>query len=551
MDRDFLNDTLSQISDKYILEANVPKKKALLPWLSVAACLIMVISLGILLSGSPADSPTAGFPATQPLIQGNPTLSATEPLMQGNPTLSATEPPMQEDPTLPITEPSVQDPPTSPVTEPEPSLPPATTPSVQTGKVTLLADPSLPVLSAFPTDQSNFSQWQQAHKKWQADRTALHSAPEGYADTLTEFWKKSIPLYLSDANGTNTAYSPISLYMALSMLAQTAGGQSQQEILDLLGASSMEYLAQQAQTIFKNHYENDGVHTAIMANSLWMNDSYSFRPDAAAKLADIFYASVYQGALESPEMNDALRDWLNAQTGGLLQDSIGGLRDMDALTAMVIASTIHYRCKWLHEFIPEQNTRDIFQAVSGKKTVTFMNTTLGNSAYYAGNGFCAVSLPLDDGSKMWLILPDEGISPEELLAGGKALDFLFNKDLAEKRQLDINLSLPKFDIVSDLQLTDGLKAMGIQALYDPLLADFSGIAEGNQGMCLGGATQGVRVTIDEVGLTGVAYTVIEVPGVDMPPPDVQEIDFVLDRPFLFFVESSDGLPLFTGIVNEP
>ena len=29
------------------------------------------------------------------------------------------------------------------------------------------------------------------------------------------------------------------------------------------------------------------------------------------------------------------------------------------------------------------------------------------------------------------------------------------------------------------------------------------------------------------------------------------MDFVLDRPFAFVIESQDGLPLFAGIVNEP
>ena len=31
----------------------------------------------------------------------------------------------------------------------------------------------------------------------------------------------------------------------------------------------------------------------------------------------------------------------------------------------------------------------------------------------------------------------------------------------------------------------------------------------------------------------------------------EEIDFVLDRPFLFYIESEDRLPMFTGIVYEP
>ena len=36
-----------------------------------------------------------------------------------------------------------------------------------------------------------------------------------------------------------------------------------------------------------------------------------------------------------------------------------------------------------------------------------------------------------------------------------------------------------------------------------------------------------------------------------PPPAEDEIDFVLDRPFIFVLRSRDGLPLLAGVVNEP
>ena len=46
-----------------------------------------------------------------------------------------------------------------------------------------------------------------------------------------------------------------------------------------------------------------------------------------------------------------------------------------------------------------------------------------------------------------------------------------------------------------------------------------------------------------------AYTVMMVAGGAMPPEE--EVDFVLDRPFIFILTSMDGLPLFTGVVNNP
>ena len=55
--------------------------------------------------------------------------------------------------------------------------------------------------------------------------------------------------------------------------------------------------------------------------------------------------------------------------------------------------------------------------------------------------------------------------------------------------------------------------------------------------------------MDEKGVTAAAYTVMAVCGTGMPMGD--EIDFVLDRPFLFAITGGDGLPLFVGIVNQP
>ena len=55
--------------------------------------------------------------------------------------------------------------------------------------------------------------------------------------------------------------------------------------------------------------------------------------------------------------------------------------------------------------------------------------------------------------------------------------------------------------------------------------------------------------IDEEGVEAAAYTIMAICGAGMPPEE--EIDFVLDPPFLFVITSRDGLPLFAGIVNQP
>lgn len=44
-------------------------------------------------------------------------------------------------------------------------------------------------------------------------------------------------------------------------------------------------------------------------------------------------------------------------------------------------------------------------------------------------------------------------------------------------------------------------------------------------------------------------TVMMMAGAAAPPEE--EMDFVLDRPFLFAITGYDGLPLFVGVVNQP
>ena len=56
------------------------------------------------------------------------------------------------------------------------------------------------------------------------------------------------------------------------------------------------------------------------------------------------------------------------------------------------------------------------------------------------------------------------------------------------------------------------------------------------------------VEVDENGVTGAAYTELMMTEGAMLPD--KEIDFVLDRPFMFVVTGADGAVLFSGIVRN-
>lgn len=420
-----------------------------------------------------------------------------------------------------------------------------------------VAEPDYPRMAPYPNEAEFIDPetwifddegFYQVCEAWSEDQKKQSTAPEGYARSLKDYFRRSIPEFLTDG-AENSVCSPLNIYMALALLAETTHGASRQEILDLLSAGSMDALRTQAGQVWNSHYCADGASACVLANSLWLDDAVQYNQDTVTRLAEDYYASVFQGDLGSEEINTLLQNWINQQTQGLLEQQAANLK-LDPLTVLALASTIYYRAKWSDEFRPESNSQDTFYSPSGDREATFMNRELSYGPYYWGEDFGAVSLGLEDGSQMWLILPDEGQTPGNVLSSGHAAELVLGgwRESENRRALRVNLSLPKFDVGSDMGLEEALKNLGVVSVFDGETADFSPILP-EHGAWLDTVSHAARVKIDEEGVEAAAYTVMAVCGAGMPPEE--EMDFILNRPFLFIITSQDDLPLFAGVVNEP
>ena len=394
-------------------------------------------------------------------------------------------------------------------------------------------------------DNEGFSQ---VFDAWWTSRRAQLDQPEGYADGLDAFFAASIGQFLSGAEGENKVYSPLNVYMALAMLAELTGGNSRQQILDLLGSGSIEALREQAGALWNANYCDDGATISVLASSVWLNENVSFVRETMDTLAETYYASSYQGAMGSAEFNRALQDWLNEQTGGLLKEQAGQI-EMDPDTILALATTVYFRAKWADEFFESETEPGVFHAADGDVTCDFMHQS-GSRTYYWGDRFSAVVQSLKDSGGMWFILPDEGVGVDELLQDGQVMEFLLTSESEweNSRSLTVNLAVPKFDVTSQLELKEGLKALGVTDVFDGSVSDFSPMTEDTDEIFVSKVQHDARVTIDEEGCTAAAYTVMAMAGGSAPPEE--EIDFVVDRPFLFAITGADGLPLFVGVVNH-
>ena len=90
--------------------------------------------------------------------------------------------------------------------------------------------------------------------------------------------------------------------------------------------------------------------------------------------------------------------------------------------------------------------------------------------------------------------------------------------------------------------------MGITDIFDLEAADFTAIT-GDTPVFVTGVNQSARVIVDEEGVKAASY--IEIIGAGAAEPPEDEVDMILDRPFVFVIATTEGIPLFTGVVNKP
>ena len=368
-----------------------------------------------------------------------------------------------------------------------------------------LAGPAIPKLSfeSYPTEEQE-KELSDVTSRVDAFREELPR----HAEALAPFFEKSTRQILSGHGGENQIYSPLNLYMALSMVAEITDGSTRGQILDLLGAPDIESLRDQSEGLWLMSSLNLYGGETDLANSMWLNNSIDYKQETLDILAGDHFAESFRGQPGTEEYNKLLQDWTNEKTRNLLEDSANSL-----------------------EMPPSCR----------------------------GEHFGAASLSFRGGTGMTFILPDEDSGVDALLAeGGDLWDFLSWQAMQwadpntpgwdDSTWAKIELALPKFDVSSNSDLIGHLETLGMTDAFDPAVSDFTPLMNTDVPVQISKVNHAARVMVDEEGCTAASYVMVAA-GDTMGPDEI--IDFTLDRPFIFVIHTADGMPLFAGVVNRP
>lgn len=345
----------------------------------------------------------------------------------------------------------------------------------------------------------------------------------------------------------NWLVSPFSLQCALGMLSNGANGETHDEILYTLGLS--QYSQEEVNVYFKKLIE--GLHTVNSAitvktfNSVWGNAGVPLKDDFQKMNIENYFAMVSQLDFSDPSAVDQINAWCNQTTEGLIPSI---LDEVNPTATVYLLNSLYFKARWESEFAPEKTQEGDFNTSSGKVVKADFMQTQRMAAYVENEWFTSTSLSYqNDSYVMRLILPQPEISIDQVLQALSESD----ENLWKNTILaDINLKMPRFALENKLDLVSTLQALGMEKVFTNE-ADFSSMSDISTYISL--VQQATRLKVDEDGSEGAAVTVIEGYLSDlMRPLPEEEVDFFLDRPFLFqIIESSTGTVLFMGQVGLP
>ncbi len=339
--------------------------------------------------------------------------------------------------------------------------------------------------------------------------------------------------------GRNTVTSPLSASVLLAMVAAGAGGDTAEELVDVLRleeARDTRYAALLADLTGESDV------TLGLANSLWAAEGYPFEDDYVDFVQDTFGATLDEVDLGAQDSADRIDDWVEDRTGGLIEEIAADLGLPDPQAVLVLLNAVYFLGTWTTTF-DEAETRDApFTLADGSQVeVPMMHRSEPEVETAAGEGFTLFRLPYGDDERfgMEVLLPDEDVALDDLLRQLDADTWQGTVDQLAS-STPSQLALPRFELEWDATLNDALQDLGIVSAFGG--GDFTPMAPANP--WLDAVVQKTYIRVDEQGTEAAAVTGGLMP--TSPPP------LLVDRPFAFTVSDSEtGTILFLGTVHDP
>ncbi|MHB0997975.1 MAG: serpin family protein [Armatimonadota bacterium] len=350
-----------------------------------------------------------------------------------------------------------------------------------------------------------------------------------------------------ESQGDNVFISPVSISLALSMTLNGAEGSTKKSMLDALGLADipLDTINRDNTDLMRSLLSADPKVKLSIANSLWLRDGISFKREFLSRTRKSYNAEITNLDYTSRNALDKVNNWVNKATNGKINNIVNAGDFADSV--LMLVNAIYFNGKWSEPF-EDSNTKDRdFHLPDDIKTVKMMNQS-GEYLYTENPDFQAISLPYgDERFSMYIFLPSENTGLDAFLAKLDAGNW--NKWTSAMTKREGSISLPKFKIEYDVELTSVLKSLGMSDAFLPS-ANFSGMTD--ESVFISYVIHKSYLEVDEEGTEAAAATVVVMGKAAMPIAPTEKFEMIVDRPFFIAIHDNEtGTILFMGSIMNP
>ncbi|KAL8058881.1 hypothetical protein ABFX02_03G050500 [Erythranthe guttata] len=273
------------------------------------------------------------------------------------------------------------------------------------------------------------------------------------------------------AKDKNLVFSPLSIHIALSMVAAGSDGPTRDQLLGFLKSKSIEDLNFLSSEIVTPVFaKDDGGRRRprlSLANSVWVEQSNCLKPAFREIMHNSYKAASNHVDFENKdeEVREEVNAWADKETNGLIKDLLQ-TGSISSDTMLILANAVYFKGTWEEEF-DEWDTIDFeFFLQSGSSVKARFMRGGGYQFIRAFDGFKVLRLPYakdkdDRKFSMYFFLPDakDGL-PDLVEKFGSESRFIENH-IPHKTVKAGNFRIPKFKIGFGFEASGILYGLGV------------------------------------------------------------------------------------------
>ena len=362
---------------------------------------------------------------------------------------------------------------------------------------------------------------------------ALSAEQQQMRDNNNEFAWRLFQTMQEQQGDVSTVLSPISVTYMLGMLNAGAAGTTRDEITATLGfGSDPTAVNEYCKTMIEGAPNVDPAATVRIANSINVNSAKGLSLLGAFVNDMKNYYNAQIDALDFTKSGtlDKINKWCSKNTGGMIPSILDQINP-DA--AMCLLNAIYFNADWTEKF-DKNDTRSSSFTMPDGSIVTRELMHRKAVALCCESDLCSMlRIPFGSGGySMYVMLPVEGKTTSDLIRDMSQQALTEHLNAIDMTGHEVDILMPRFEIVSDIDLIDVLKPMGIQTAFTTR-ADFSNMS--NASLYVSMMKQKAMIEVNEDGAKAAAVTISMTGETSPGPQQYEKAEFHADRPFLYFI----------------